>query len=168
MRDTRIYGTCRNDDNRRACRALGLYSGTRPYWQSHCETTAYSAGTVLTLNIGGYSRSRGCATLNIVCEAVSGPGVGANAAQAVEADEGTKFTEDDDTNTSAVVVGVAVAAMVVIAAGLMVAKRRYSRLNRSGDAVGPTIVPNSAFESAEIVPSASTHYYPDTPGTLAI
>jgi hypothetical protein len=68
LSDTRIYGPCANDDNRNACAALGLASGTNPSYQSSCDANVVAAGQCFgDVAIGGYGSSVGCATLNVVC-----------------------------------------------------------------------------------------------------
>jgi hypothetical protein len=176
MRDTRIYGTCRNDDNEPACEALGLATGTRPQWQSLCETPAYSAGTVLTLDVGGYQRTRGCATLHVVCVAVAGPGVGANAPQALEADEGPKITDEVESGSavSTVAVAAVVVAIVVVIAGIIVSRRRLKQSPGDPelegiDAALPDIV-DAAGHDALTNPThaidSPTHFYPGGRSTV--
>jgi lysylphosphatidylglycerol synthetase-like protein (DUF2156 family) len=122
---------------------------------------------VLTLNIGGYRNTRGCATLNVVCVAVAGPGVGANAPQALEADEGPKITDEVESGSavSTVAVAAVVVAIVVVIAGIVVSRRRFKQspdapelewIDAALDAARDDAVANSAHAI-----DSPTHFYPD-------
>lgn len=118
-----------------------------------------------------YSRRTGCATLNVVCEASTSPGIAAPiqsaatlAASSDDLEEPDKAEGDpelanlsDAHSTSSTVVAIALVATVVVVAGLVAAKRRH-RLNPSPLEVPGTINSNPGFYPEFTV--ESTHYYP--------
>jgi hypothetical protein len=119
------------------------------------------------MNVGGYRANTGCATLNVVCEAVAGAGLAASSSS-VSPDplEGDKIVENDDDvadggppATSSTVVAVAAVAVLVIAVGLIVARRRIQTSTASDANVDDK---SPAVDDAAFPLSTPSHFYPQT------